>query len=140
MSNRDDRIRRAADRSWRGWRCPGASSSGAPARCSAGSAVAPAVLGRVRRRATATAAARAAEAGGGEQVGRDLELDRATWTRRSKKDFPKDTGIDLTYDEDINANNEYFAKIRPNLSKDQSIGTRRLRASPTGWPTGSSTR
>ena len=38
-----------------------------------------------------------------------------------KKAFPKDTGIDLTYDEDINSNNEYFAKIRPNLSKDQSI-------------------
>ncbi len=39
-----------------------------------------------------------------------------------KKAFPKDTGIALTYDEDINSNNEYFAKIRPNLSKHQSIG------------------
>lgn len=39
-----------------------------------------------------------------------------------KKSFPKDTGIALTYDEDINSNNEYFAKIRPNLTKHQSIG------------------
>jgi len=37
--------------------------------------------------------------------------------------FPKDTGIDLTYQEDINSNNEYFAKIRPSLSKDESIDT-----------------
>src|SRR5829696_7775322 len=38
------------------------------------------------------------------------------------KKFRQDTSLDLTYDEDINDNNEYFAKIRPNLSKDQSIG------------------
>lgn len=39
-----------------------------------------------------------------------------------KKAFPTETGIDLTYDEDINDNNEYFAKIRPSLSKGESIG------------------
>jgi spermidine/putrescine transport system substrate-binding protein len=38
------------------------------------------------------------------------------------KKFRQDTNIDLTYDEDINSNNEYFAKIRPSLSKDESIG------------------
>jgi spermidine/putrescine transport system substrate-binding protein len=38
------------------------------------------------------------------------------------KKFEKDTGIDLTYTEDINDNDEYFAKIRPNLSRHQSIG------------------
>src|SRR5690242_17849800 len=37
--------------------------------------------------------------------------------------FTKDTGIALTYHEDINDNNEYFAKIRPNMSRNQSIGT-----------------
>jgi spermidine/putrescine transport system substrate-binding protein len=38
------------------------------------------------------------------------------------KKFEQETGISLTYDEDINDNNEYFAKIRPSLSKDESIG------------------
>jgi spermidine/putrescine transport system substrate-binding protein len=38
------------------------------------------------------------------------------------KSFPADTGIDLTYDEDINDNNEYFAKIQPSLSQGDSIG------------------
>jgi spermidine/putrescine transport system substrate-binding protein len=39
------------------------------------------------------------------------------------KAFEQDTGLSLDYREDINDNNEYFAKIRPNLSKDQSIDT-----------------
>lgn len=43
-------------------------------------------------------------------------------TDQSKKAFTKDTGIKLTYTEDINDNDEYFAKIRPNLSRNQSIG------------------
>jgi spermidine/putrescine transport system substrate-binding protein len=43
-------------------------------------------------------------------------------TDQSKKDFTKDTGLELTYTEDINDNEEYFAKIRPNLSKDKGIG------------------
>jgi spermidine/putrescine transport system substrate-binding protein len=49
----------------------------------------------------------------------------SNWTsymnKVSKTNFSKDTGIGLTYTEDINDNNEYFAKIRPNLSRDQSI-------------------
>ena len=43
-------------------------------------------------------------------------------TDQSEKDFQKVTGIKLTYTEDINDNNESFAKYRPNLSKNQSIG------------------
>ena len=39
------------------------------------------------------------------------------------KAFRKDTGIDLSYEEDINSNNEYFAKIRPSLRKKESIDT-----------------
>jgi spermidine/putrescine transport system substrate-binding protein len=36
--------------------------------------------------------------------------------------FKKATGIGVTYTEDINDNNEYFAKIQPNLQKGKSIG------------------
>ena len=39
------------------------------------------------------------------------------------KEFEQATGISVDYQEDVNDNNEYFAKIRPNLSKDQSIDT-----------------
>jgi spermidine/putrescine transport system substrate-binding protein len=39
------------------------------------------------------------------------------------KEFEQATGISVDYREDVNDNNEYFAKIRPNLSKDQSIDT-----------------
>lgn len=38
-----------------------------------------------------------------------------------KKDFEKDTGIKLTYIEDINDNSEYFAKIQPVLNRNESI-------------------
>lgn len=38
-----------------------------------------------------------------------------------KTDFEKETGIKLTYTEDINDNDEYFAKISPLLNKDKSI-------------------
>ena len=51
----------------------------------------------------------------------------SNWTSyisaQSKKDFSRDTGIALTYTEDINDNNEYFAKVRPNLSRKRSIGS-----------------
>lgn len=57
--------------------------------------------------------------GGGKRVS------ISNWTsyinKVSKTNFSKDTGIALTYTEDINDNNEYFAKIRPNLSRNQSI-------------------
>lgn len=38
-----------------------------------------------------------------------------------KKDFEKETGIKLTYIEDINDNSEYFAKIQPVLNRNNSI-------------------
>ncbi len=37
------------------------------------------------------------------------------------KSFTKDTGIKLEYKEDINDNNEFFAKIQPKLSRGKSI-------------------
>ncbi|MSO36901.1 MAG: spermidine/putrescine ABC transporter substrate-binding protein [Acidimicrobiia bacterium] len=42
---------------------------------------------------------------------------------KSPKAFTDGTGIELKYKEDINDNNEYFAKVKPNLSKGESIGT-----------------
>jgi spermidine/putrescine transport system substrate-binding protein len=58
--------------------------------------------------------------------GGDKSISISNWTSYMNppllKQFEQQTGISLTYDEDINDNNEYFAKIRPNLSKHQSIG------------------
>lgn len=80
-----------------------------------GIAVAPAVL-------AACGGGSSSKSGGGG--GKSVSI--SNWTsymaKQSKQDFPRDTGIKLTYTEDINDNNEYFAKIRPNLSKNQSIG------------------
>ncbi|MEP6623239.1 MAG: spermidine/putrescine ABC transporter substrate-binding protein, partial [Acidimicrobiia bacterium] len=64
--------------------------------------------------------------GGSKGAGGAKSVSISNWTSyisdQSKKDFQRDTGIKLTYTEDINDNNEYFAKIRPNLSRHQSIG------------------
>jgi spermidine/putrescine transport system substrate-binding protein len=43
-------------------------------------------------------------------------------TDESKSAFERATGLKLTYTEDINDNNDYFAKIRPNLSQGDGIG------------------
>lgn len=81
----------------------------------AGAAVAPAIL------AACGGSSSSSSSGGGKSV------HISNWTDymapQSKKDFTKETGIALTYSEDINDNNEYFAKVRPNLSRKQSIGT-----------------
>jgi spermidine/putrescine transport system substrate-binding protein len=62
--------------------------------------------------------------GGGGGGGKSVAI--SNWTSYMapalQRAFPQETGIDLTYDEDINDNNEYFAKIRPSLSQDESIG------------------
>ena len=125
MSNRDDRIRRDQVRLAR-WRCRRRQFLGR----------AGALLGGARDRArrcspraggSSGGSTSSSAVGGGTQGRRDLELDRATSTKQSKTTSPRTPGSALTYDEDINDNNEYFAKIRPNLSKHQSIGTRRLR-------------
>jgi spermidine/putrescine transport system substrate-binding protein len=61
---------------------------------------------------------------GGDGGGRSVAI--SNWTSYMdpalQRAFPQETGIDLRYDEDINSNNEYFAKIRPSLSQDESIG------------------
>src|SRR3954468_6213859 len=84
----------------------------------AGAAVAPAVLAACG----SSGGSKSGGAGGGANA-----VTISNWpeyiAKQSKTDFTKDTGIALTYHEDINDNNEYFAKIRPNISRNQSIGT-----------------
>jgi spermidine/putrescine transport system substrate-binding protein len=90
----------------------------------AGAAIAPAVL-------AACGSSGGSKSGGG---GGGKSVTISNWTGYIKRStdkgngpaaaaFTRDTGIALTYHEDINDNNEYFAKIRPNMSRDQSIGT-----------------
>ena len=114
-------------------RCRDVGSSAAPARVLAGAAVAPAVLA-------------ACGSSGGSKSGAAAASKAVTisnWpeyiAKQSKTDFTKDTGIALTYHEDINDNNEYFAKIRPNTRATRASGPT-ASCSPTGWPTASSTR
>ena len=84
-----------------------------------GALVAPAVL------AACGSSSGSKSAGGGGGGAKSVHI--SNWTDymapQSKKDFARDTGIALTYTEDVNDNNEYFAKVRPNLSKRQSIGS-----------------
>ena len=51
--------------------------------------------------------------------------------KKSKKDFPAETGIDLKYSESLNDNNEFFAKYQRQLSQDQYPGFDI--AVPTSW-------
>ena len=85
----------------------------------AGAAIAPAVL------AACGSSGGSKSSGGGGGGANAVTI--SNWpeyiAKQSKTDFTKDTGIALTYHEDINDNNEYFAKIRPNMSRNQSIGT-----------------
>jgi spermidine/putrescine transport system substrate-binding protein len=84
----------------------------------AGAAIAPAVL-------AACGSSGGSKSAGGSGGGKSVHISNWTSyiTEQSKKDFAKETGIALTYTEDINDNNEYFAKVRPNLSRKQSIGS-----------------
>ncbi len=83
-----------------------------------GALVAPAVL-------AACGSSSGSKAGGGSGGAKSVHI--SNWTdyiaAQSKKDFTRATGIALTYTEDVNDNNEYFAKVRPNLSKKRSIGS-----------------
>lgn len=116
MSNRDDRIRRQQAQLARMSRRQFLGRTGA---LLGGLAVAPSVLAACGGSDSSSGGS----GGGGGGASKSVAI--SNWTSYMdpglKKSFPKDTGIDLTYDEDINSNNEYFAKIRPNLSKDQSI-------------------
>ncbi len=67
-----------------------------------------------------------AACGGGSSDGDKNAVSISNWTGYVDKTdiaaFKKATGLGVTYTEDINDNNEYFAKIQPNLQKGKSIG------------------
>lgn len=50
-----------------------------------------------------------------------LDLDEDSGTRPTLDAFEEATGIKVTYTEDINDNNEFFAKVRTQLEQGQSI-------------------
>lgn len=51
-----------------------------------------------------------------------IDIDDATGKRPSLEDFQKQTGISVTYTEDVNDNSEFFAKVRTQLEQGQDIG------------------
>jgi spermidine/putrescine transport system substrate-binding protein len=65
----------------------------------------------------------------------DNDVYHANWTLyiddQTPKDFEKATGLKLFYSEEINDNDEYFAKIRPELSQGNPIKPNII--TPTFW-------
>lgn len=51
-----------------------------------------------------------------------IDIDDATGKRPTLEDFQKISGISVTYTEDVNDNNEFFAKVRTQLEQGQDIG------------------
>jgi len=51
-----------------------------------------------------------------------LDTDEETGTYPTLEEFKSSTGIDVNYTEDINDNNEFFAKVRTQLEQGQDIG------------------
>ncbi|MBU6244880.1 MAG: spermidine/putrescine ABC transporter substrate-binding protein [Actinomycetales bacterium] len=51
-----------------------------------------------------------------------LDIDDATGKYPSLEKFTEQTGIAVTYTEDVNDNNEFFAKVRTQLEQGQDIG------------------
>ncbi len=51
-----------------------------------------------------------------------LDIDDATGTYPSLEVFKEATGVSVTYTEDVNDNNEFFAKVRTQLEQGQPIG------------------
>lgn len=51
-----------------------------------------------------------------------LDIDESTGTYPSLTAFQDATGIEVTYTEDINDNNEFYAKVRTQLEQGQDIG------------------
>jgi spermidine/putrescine transport system substrate-binding protein len=119
MSEREDRIRREAARRMASLGMSRRQFLGRTGAVLGGLAVAPTLL--------AACGGDDDDSGGGGGGGgggaRSIAISNWTgyWDKPLGRKFETDTNIDLTYDEDINSNNEYFAKIRPSLSKDESI-------------------
>ena len=51
-----------------------------------------------------------------------IDIDDATGQRPTLEAFQKETGITVTYTEDVNDNNEFYAKVRTQLEQGQDIG------------------
>ncbi|HSF26681.1 MAG TPA: spermidine/putrescine ABC transporter substrate-binding protein [Actinomycetes bacterium] len=51
-----------------------------------------------------------------------IDVDDNTQARPTIEEFQKQTGIKVTYTEDYNDNDEFFAKVRPQLSAGQDTG------------------
>ena len=51
-----------------------------------------------------------------------IDVDEEAGTRPSLDAFQKETGITVNYTEDVNDNNEFFAKVRTQLEQGQDIG------------------
>lgn len=51
-----------------------------------------------------------------------IDIDEDTGARPSLDRFQQETGIAVTYTEDINDNNEFYAKVRTQLEQGQDIG------------------
>ena len=51
-----------------------------------------------------------------------IDIDDETGERPTLEAFQKETGIAVTYTEDVNDNNEFYAKVRTQLEQGQDIG------------------
>jgi spermidine/putrescine transport system substrate-binding protein len=51
-----------------------------------------------------------------------IDVDEETGSRPTLERFQEETGITVTYTEDVNDNNEFFAKVRTQLEQGQDIG------------------
>ena len=51
-----------------------------------------------------------------------IDVDEEAGTRPSLDAFQKETGITVNYTEDVNDNNEFFAKVRTQLEQGQDVG------------------
>jgi spermidine/putrescine transport system substrate-binding protein len=51
-----------------------------------------------------------------------IDIDDASGTRPSLENFQKLSGVTVTYTEDVNDNNEFYAKVRTQLEQGQDIG------------------
>lgn len=51
-----------------------------------------------------------------------IDIDEETGERPTLEAFQQETGITVTYTEDVNDNNEFFAKVRTQLEQGQDIG------------------
>ena len=115
MSNRDDEFRREQVRMAR-FAMSRRQFIGRAGLVMGGLAISPAVL----------AACGGSDSSSGSSGGDSKSVSISNWTSymtdQSKANFTRDTGIKVDYAEDINDNDEYFAKISPNLRKHQSIG------------------